>query len=149
MSRILDARRGGDDSLDARRGASPPQVCDQPHPHVARSILEACLSADLEAALAALRKLFDSGYAAVDIIGRPRRGAPPTRAAGSDTPVRPGTLFKVVKYHKMAEPKQLEFIKEIGFTHTRIVDGSATLTQLTGLVARLVQLADAAAPQQA
>mmetsp|Transcript_29198 Transcript_29198/g.87304 ORF Transcript_29198/g.87304 Transcript_29198/m.87304 type:complete len:324 (-) Transcript_29198:24-995(-) len=98
------------------------KVCDQPHPHVARSILEACLSADLEAALAALRKLFDSGYAAVDIIG---------------------TLFKVVKYHKMAEPKQLEFIKEIGFTHTRIVDGSATLVQLTGLVARLVQLADA------
>ena len=42
--------------------------------------------------------------------------------------------------HPMPEADQLKFIKEIGFAHTRVIDGCATLTQLTGLVARLTQL---------
>jgi len=37
----------------------------------------------------------------------------------------------------MAEPKQLEFIKEIGFCHVRILDGLDSLLQLSGLIAKL------------
>jgi len=98
------------------------KVCDQPHPHIARGILEACLEGRLDDALAGLRGLSESGYAPVDIVG---------------------TLFKVVKSHKMPEARQLEVIKEVGFCHTRIADGCASLVQLTGMVARLCQLAEA------
>ena len=63
------------------------KVCDQPHPHIARGILEACLEGRLDDALAGLRGLSESGYAPVDIVG---------------------TLFKVVKSHKMPEARQLE-----------------------------------------
>ena len=43
----------------------------------------------------------------------------------------------------MPEARQLEVIKEVGFCHTRIADGCASLVQLTGMVARLCQLAEA------
>ncbi len=99
--------------------ASVFKVCDQPHPHVARAILDACAKADLAAAVADVKRLSDTGYATVDIVA---------------------TLFKVVKMHPMPEAEQLKFIKEIGFTHTRVIDGCASLTQLTGLVARLCGL---------
>lgn len=39
---------------------------------------------------------------------------------------------------------QLEFIKEIGFTHMRILEGVSTVIQLGGLMARLCQLVSAA-----
>lgn len=97
------------------------KVCDQPHPHVARGILEACLEGRLDDALEGLRGLSDSGYAPVDIVG---------------------TMFKVVKTHKMPEARQLEVIKEVGFAHTRIADGCASLVQLTGMIARLCQLGE-------
>ena len=95
------------------------KVCDQPHPHVARKILDDCAKRDLDAAVAGIAGLHATGYAAVDIVA---------------------TLFKVIKMHPMPEADQLKFIKEIGFAHTRVIDGCATLTQLTGLVARLTQL---------
>ncbi|KAH8069478.1 hypothetical protein JL721_5781 [Aureococcus anophagefferens] len=95
------------------------KVCDQPHPHVARKILDDCAKRDLDAAVAGIAGLHATGYAAVDIVA---------------------TLFKVIKMHPMPEADQLKVIKEIGFAHTRVIDGCATLTQLTGLVARLTQL---------
>lgn len=62
------------------------------------------------------------------------------------------TLFRVVKYYPgvaetdektgqefpgMPEAAKLEYLKEIGFTHMRIVGGLATFLQLSGLLARL------------
>jgi len=35
---------------------------------------------------------------------------------------------------------KLEFIKEIGFTHMRILEGVSTLVQLGGLLSRLCKL---------
>ncbi|KAJ1451581.1 P-loop containing nucleoside triphosphate hydrolase protein [Pelagophyceae sp. CCMP2097] len=95
------------------------KVCDQPHPHVARRIVACCVAGDVDGALVQLRKLAGDGYASVDIIA---------------------TLFKVTKAYDMPELRQLEFIKEIGFTHMRIADGCTSLLQLAGLVARLAQL---------
>ena len=40
----------------------------------------------------------------------------------------------------LTEAMQLEFLKEIGQTHMRILDGLTSLLQLTGLLARLVKI---------
>jgi replication factor C subunit 2/4 len=96
------------------------QVCDQPHPTIVRSIVDACDTGNLETALADLQKLWNSGYAASDIIG---------------------TLFKVTKVHNMLpEGKKLEYLREIGFTHMRISNGVNSLLQLMGLVSRMTQM---------
>ncbi len=96
------------------------QVCDQPHPTVVRAIVDACEEGDLHTAIEQLQKLWNSGYAASDIIG---------------------TIFKVTKAHdRLPEGKKLEFLREIGFTHMRISNGVNSLLQLLGLVARLNQM---------
>jgi len=41
---------------------------------------------------------------------------------------------------RMPEYTKLEFIKEIGFTHMRILEGVGTLIQLVGLAARLCKM---------
>jgi len=50
------------------------------------------------------------------------------------------TLFRVVKFYQMPEYIKLEFIKEIGMTHLRIVEGLQSFIQLTGLLARLCKI---------
>ena len=94
---------------------------------VVRKMIESCLegSTGLDNALKSIRSLYNSGYSALDIIG---------------------TVFKVVKNFddSMMEFIKLEFIKEIGFIHIRILDGVHSLLQLSGLVARLCAVADEA-----
>lgn len=49
-----------------------------------------------------------------------------------------GTLFRLVKFEgSIGEEMKLEFIKEVGFTHMRVLDGLDSLLQLQGLVAKL------------
>jgi len=79
------------------------KVCDQPHPIIIQNILEACQRTDIDAAMEKLQELWDQGYSAVDIVV---------------------TIFRVVKASdKMPEYTKLEFIKEIGWTHMRILRG--------------------------
>jgi len=93
------------------------KVCDQPHPIVLQAMIRACMGGDIEAAVRKLSELWEQGYSAVDIVG---------------------TMFRVVKsFDEMAEYTKLEYIKEIGFTHMRILEGVGTLIQLVGLAARL------------
>ena len=47
------------------------------------------------------------------------------------------TLFRICKFADINEEVKLDFIKEIGFCHMRVLDGLDTLLQLTGLVAKL------------
>lgn len=97
------------------------KVCDQPHPTIVRELITACLDNNLKVGIDRLRALWNSGYAASDIIG---------------------TIFRVTKAHPdMDEGVLLEFIREIGFTHMRIADGVDSLLQLLGLVSRLCQIA--------
>lgn len=50
------------------------------------------------------------------------------------------TMFKVTKTIPiLSEHAKLEFIREIGFTHMRILDGVQSLLQLSGLVAKLAK----------
>ncbi|EFP79507.2 replication factor C subunit 4 [Puccinia graminis f. sp. tritici] len=96
------------------------KVCDQPHPVVIQKLLSACEKGDLSDALDQLEHLWEQGYSALDIVG---------------------TLLKVVKsMDRMSEFLKLEFIKEIGFTHMRILEGVSTLVQLGGLLSRLCKL---------
>ncbi|RKP07567.1 replication factor C subunit 4 [Thamnocephalis sphaerospora] len=96
------------------------KVCDQPHPTMVRGIVQACQRGDADVALRGLSDLWKQGYSAVDIIT---------------------TLFRVTKnLDDMDEYIKLEFIKEIGLTHMRVLEGVQTLLQLSGLVARLCRL---------
>merc|ERR1712110_808621 len=50
------------------------------------------------------------------------------------------SVFRVCKTHNMAEFVKLEFIKEIGLTHLSLVQGTQSLLQLSGMLARLCQV---------
>jgi replication factor C subunit 2/4 len=96
------------------------RVCDQPHPVAVKEILQSCVYGDVDGALREMNGLWRLGYSALDIIT---------------------TLFRVVKvWEGMEEGLQLEFIREIGGCHMRILEGTGSLTQLYGLVARLCKL---------
>lgn len=96
------------------------KVVDSPHPIVVQAIIKACKQQDIDAALENLRTLWDKGYSAVDIIQ---------------------TMFKVTKsVDELDEAAKLEYIKIIGFTHMRILDGVSTYLQLSGCIAKLCKL---------
>ena len=42
--------------------------------------------------------------------------------------------------HRIPEYTKLEYVKEIGFTHMKILEGVQTLLQLSGCVVRLCKL---------
>lgn len=67
-----------------------------------------------------MAKLWKLGYAAEDIIGN---------------------IFKVSKTLNIDETLKLTFIKEIGFTHMRIIEGLGTILQMSGLLAKLCHVA--------
>jgi replication factor C subunit 2/4 len=95
------------------------KVCDQPHPKMMQQLIQHCINAELDPALDLLQKVWDMGFSTLDIIS---------------------TLFKVTKAHGMIEYLKLEFIKEIGFVHMRLLEGNHTILQLSALVAKLCRL---------
>ncbi|KAG7172741.1 replication factor C subunit 2-like [Homarus americanus] len=92
------------------------KVCDEPHPILIKDMILCCVNAKFDDAYKILAHLWKLGYAAEDIISN---------------------VFRVCKNTNMAEFLKLEFIKEIGLTHLRIVQGTSSLLQLSGLLARL------------
>lgn len=101
------------------------KVCDQPHPDTAKNIILHCQKGDLSSADKIVRRnLWKLGYNALDIVS---------------------TLFKVLKIMDMPELLKLEFIKEVGNTHLRVLEGNATLLQVAGLLASLCAVANQAA----
>jgi replication factor C subunit 2/4 len=74
----------------------------------------------VDAALESLKELWDLGYSSHDIIS---------------------TMFRVTKtIPTLSEHSKLEFIKEIGFTHMKVLEGVQSLLQLSACVARLAKL---------
>jgi replication factor C subunit 2/4 len=92
------------------------KVCDEPHPLLIKEMLTLCTQSNLDSSYAILKGLWDKGYSSHDIITN---------------------IFRVCKTHPMAEYLKLEYIKEIGLTHMKIVEGVDSLLQLTALLARL------------
>lgn len=113
------------------------RVVDSPHPIKVQAMIKACHEQKVDVALDTLRELWyvsspllpcasiadvcrDLGYSCHDIIS---------------------TMFKVTKtIPTLSEHAKLEFIKEIGFTHMRILEGVQTFLQLSGCVARLCKI---------
>jgi replication factor C subunit 2/4 len=96
------------------------KVCDQPHPLKIKMVLNSCIAADFQAATDIVEELWGDGYCGLDIVG---------------------TFFRVTKVEEMDEKLKLDFIKEIGFAHMRVLDGLDSLLQMTGLVAKLCHTA--------
>ncbi|KAK7080549.1 Subunit of heteropentameric Replication factor C (RF-C) [Halocaridina rubra] len=92
------------------------KVCDEPHPLLVKEMLQHCVKTNFDEAYKILAHLWKMGYATEDIISN---------------------IFRVCKNTPMAEYMKLEFIKEIGYTHLRIIQGTSSLLQLSGLLARL------------
>lgn len=92
------------------------KVCDEPHPLLIKDMLTHCVNANIEEAYKIMAHLWKLGYASEDIITN---------------------VFRVCKNHTMPEYLKLEFIKEIGYTHMKIVKGVQSLLQMSGLLARL------------
>jgi len=98
-------------------GDSVFKVVDSPHPIKVQAMLKNCAEGKVDASLDILRELWDLGYSSHDIIS---------------------TMFRVTKSMPgLTEYGRLEFVREIGFTHMRILEGVQTLLQLSGCVARL------------
>ncbi|XP_014772174.1 replication factor C subunit 2 [Octopus bimaculoides] len=95
------------------------KVCDEPHPLLIKDMLQHCVDGKIDEAYQVMSHLWKLGYAPEDIIG---------------------IVFRVSKTFNMAEYLKLEFIKEIGYTHMRIVQGVNTLLQLSALLARLCKI---------
>ncbi|KAK4326810.1 hypothetical protein Pmani_002690 [Petrolisthes manimaculis] len=92
------------------------KVCDEPHPILIKDMIQHCITPNFDEAYKILAHLWKLGYAAEDIIS---------------------IIFRVTKNINMAEFLKLEFIKETGYTHMRMVRGTSSLLQLSGLLARL------------
>ncbi|XP_023165841.1 replication factor C subunit 2 [Drosophila hydei] len=102
-------------------GANVFKVCDEPHPMLLQDMLQHCAGNDIHKAYKILAKLWRLGYAPEDIIGN---------------------IFRVCKRLNVDEQLKLNFIREIGITHMKIVDGCNSLLQLTSLLARLCVAAE-------
>lgn len=104
------------------------RVCDSPHPTAVEAIIQAAKNGQMDKAQAGLEELLVLGYAPIDLIS---------------------TFFRVVKFmgkDVLPEPLQLEFIREIGLTHMRILEGVGSKLQLCNLLANLTIVASGRQP---
>lgn len=98
------------------------KVCDEPHPLLVQDMLSHCTNGDIHSAYKIMAKLWRLGYAAEDIIGN---------------------IFRVCKRMEMNEKMKLAFVREIGETHMKIIDGLNSLLQMSSLLARMCEISNA------
>ncbi|RMZ80501.1 hypothetical protein DV737_g2940, partial [Chaetothyriales sp. CBS 132003] len=96
------------------------RVVDSPHPVKVQAMIKACWEGKIDSAVDILKELWDLGYSSHDIIS---------------------TMFRVTKtIPTLSEHSKLEFIKVIGFTHMRILEGVQSFLQLSGCLAKLCRI---------
>lgn len=96
------------------------RVCDEPHPLVISGMINKCLAGDLEGAHWDVMGLCGHGYAASDIVS---------------------TIFRVVRGMQLEEFIKLEYMREIGYAQMRVSEGVSSRLQMSGLLAKLCQVA--------
>ena len=116
MRQALNNLQSTHEGFGVVKSANVFKVCDEPHPLLVKDMLTHCTEGKLDAAYKVMNHLWKLGYSAEDIITN---------------------VFRVCKTHPMPEYLKLEFIKEIGLQHMKIVNGTTSLLQMSGLVARL------------
>ena len=94
-------------------------MCDEPHPLLIKDMLMHCSQSKMDEAYQIMTQLWKLGYSAEDIITN---------------------VFRVCKTLDLAEYIKLEFIKQIGYTHMKIVKGTNSLLQMAALLAKLCQI---------
>lgn len=92
------------------------KVCDEPHPLLIKDMIQHCADGEYDKAYKIMLHLWKLGYASEDIVSN---------------------VFRVCKTHSIPEYLKLEFIKEIGYTQMRILQGVQSLLQMAGLLSRL------------
>ncbi|VDN54850.1 unnamed protein product [Dracunculus medinensis] len=92
------------------------KVCDEPHPEMIKQMIELCLHNKVIEAGDIMHNLYHMGYSPEDIVSN---------------------MFKVCKVADVPEYLKLEYIKEIGLCHVRILKGLTSILQLSGLIAKL------------
>lgn len=96
------------------------KVCDEPHPLLLKSMLQACIKQDIHVAYKVVAKLMKLGYAVEDIVNN---------------------TMRALKSMELAEEARLGMMRELSVTRVRVQDGLATGLQLAGMLARLCALA--------
>lgn len=94
------------------------KVCDEPPPITIQNIIEHCLKRNLDEAEKCLANLYKLGYCTEDIVS---------------------SMFRVVKSYNMPEYTKLEFLKQIGISQIRIVQGVNSMLQMKGLISHFVK----------
>ncbi|CAG8937347.1 unnamed protein product [Penicillium salamii] len=114
------------------------RVVDSPHPVKVQAMIKACWEGKVDSALEGLNELWwvellvESSTALTVFI---------YRTLGYSSHDIISTMFRVTKtIPTLSEHSKLEFIREIGFTHMRILDGVQSLLQLSGCVAKLCRI---------
>ncbi|KAI8989511.1 P-loop containing nucleoside triphosphate hydrolase protein [Pilobolus umbonatus] len=93
------------------------KICDQPHPVAVKHILTCCSQEKIDEALTLTQELYDLGYSFLDIIT---------------------TFFRVTRnLLEISDDLRLEYLKEIGATHVRFINGHRSMIQLAGMLCRL------------
>ncbi|PVU90979.1 hypothetical protein BB559_004355 [Furculomyces boomerangus] len=118
------------------------KVCDSPHPQVVMKIIGFCNVHQFDDAAKELKMLYSSGYSAIDIIttffrvvrdfGVFNNGG--GYGAGGDNSGANSSMMTI------SEGKKLDYLREIGITHMRVVEGVQTLIQLNGLISKLCKI---------
>ncbi|KAL7753000.1 replication factor C subunit 4 [Sorochytrium milnesiophthora] len=121
------------------------KVCDQPHPHIVQQIVWDCVGNDIDGANDGLRDLWRKGYSALDVITTLSRVVKNWRTDGNAEPGKPSDdgsdgIGNASTFGPVAEYVKLEYLKEIGMCHMRVVEGTQSLLQLSGLLARLCRV---------
>jgi len=119
MRQALNNLQSTHEGFSFVKSANVFKVCDEPHPLLVRDMLDHCVKSDIDEAYKVMSHLWKMGYSSEDIITN---------------------VFRVCKSHGMAEFLKLEFIKEIGRAHLNMAQGTTSLLQLAGLLARLCQV---------
>lgn len=94
------------------------KVCDEPPPIVIEKIVESCLKRRLDEAEKNLAHLYSLGYCTEDIVS---------------------SMFRIVKTYNMPEFTKLEYLKQIGISQIRIVQGVNSVLQMKGLISHFVK----------
>lgn len=120
MRQALNNLQSTANGYDEVNGINVFKVCDEPHPMLIQDMLQYCAQGDIHKAYKVIAKLWRLGYAAEDLITN---------------------IFRVCRRIDINEKLKLIFIREIGETHMKIVDGINSLLQMSGLLARLCEAA--------
>jgi replication factor C subunit 2/4 len=123
------------------------RVVDSPHPVKVQAMIKACWEGKVDEALDGLNELWYADIPVLVLLSMrfSFRGRLTSHSSFRDLGYSShdiiSTMFRVTKsIPTLSEHSKLEFIKEIGFTHMRILEGVQTLLQLSGCIAKLCKI---------